>query len=194
MDHARGTRGIVVALLAAVSLGAGVLGSAEDEPAANIGRKIRWDLALTAPGEPGTPYVIEGRVMSMPDSTPIRGATLHVYHADAKGLYSAEGEKNPRLAGTLRTNIAGGFRIRTILPGMYDGLPHVHFKLAGPGFEERTGSLTLCRNHGAGSDSAYAKLPWMLTLPSTGEWVHVEPDAEHGFRSRWSLYVDRRPE
>jgi len=149
-----------------------------------------WDLALTSPGEPGAPFVIEGRLMGG-DSQPLRDVLVHVYHADHAGQYSTAGESGPRLSGLLRTNVLGRFRVRTVLPGMAEGIPHIHFEIAGPGSDYRALTLTLCRREGAGSDSTFARLPQMLTLPTDGNWVYVHRDPHGVFVCRWDLPFSR---
>ncbi len=153
-----------------------------------------WDVALTSPGEPGHPLVIEGRLLGLPDSLPLRGATLRVYHADANGRYGAGGGRPARLTAVLHTNVAGGFRVRTIVPGLAEGVPHVHFVLSAPGIETRTGQLFLCRSHGAGSDSTFAHLPWMVRLPNRENYAYVERDASgDGYHCAWTWAVRRTP-
>ena len=149
-----------------------------------------WDIALTRASEPGPPFMLEGTVVGLPDSLPIHGATIYFYHADTRGRYSPGGESKPRLAGTLHTNIVGGFRVRTVLPGTYDGSPHMHYTVSGPGFDRRVGTLSLARLQGAGSDSAYARIPWMLKLPAES-WAYVNPAAAGGYRCEWRLFVHR---
>ena len=150
-----------------------------------------WDLALTPPGEPGAPFVIEGRVMGGDGSQPLRDVLVHVYHADARGDYSGPGESRPRLSGMLRTNVLGRFRVRTVLPGKAEGIPHVHFEVAGPVSDYRVVALNLCRRNGAGSDSTFARLPQMLTLPTDGNWVYVHRDPHGVFVCRWDLPFSR---
>jgi hypothetical protein len=145
-----------------------------------------WELALAPPGEPGEPFVLEGRVLGGDGSRPIRDALVYAYHADDAGRYSIRGEDDARLGGMLRTNVLGGYRLRTVLPGMAEGNPHVHFIVQGPGNDYRMLTVNLCRRSGAGSDSAFARLPWMLTLPS-GNWAYVQKDLRGIFRARWDL-------
>lgn len=88
----------------------------------------------------------------------------------------------------LRTNVVGGYRIRTVLPGVAEGIPHVHFQLAGPGADYRSVTLTLCRIMGAGSDTSFAHLPQMLSIQSqTGYWAYVRPDTAGGYRCTWDI-------
>lgn len=186
-------RRLVILLASSLSCALLSIGPASgDRPAASQAAKSpSWDLSLAAPREPGKPFVLSGRLLGLRDSLPIRNATLRVYHADAKGEYSAQGEKEARLAGTLRTNISGGFRVRTILPGPAEGTPHIHFVISGPGLERQMVTVSLARRHGAGSDAAYGRLPWMVTLPAGGAWTYVEPDARDGYQSSCDLFVTR---
>ena len=150
-----------------------------------------WELSLAPADEPGKSFVLEGRLVWLPDSLPIRDATVYLYHADTRGRYSEQGEGQPRLKGRLHTNVAGGFRVRTVLPGQYNGVPHIHLTITAPGIESFSTTLSLARSHGAGSDTAYNHVPWMVTLPGTS-WAYVEPDGDGGYHCRWTLGV-RRP-
>ena len=71
-------------------------------------------------------------------ATPLAGACVDLWHADAHGVYSDEDDPmNPEvtagqkwLRGYQLTDPAGGVKFRTILPGWYDGrTPHIHFKV-----------------------------------------------------------------
>jgi catechol 1,2-dioxygenase len=75
------------------------------------------------PDEPGERLVMTGRV-SDAGGTPIRGAVLDVWHADAHGLYSGFSEIPAGiLRGKLITGVDGRFELRTILPAPYT-IPH----------------------------------------------------------------------
>jgi protocatechuate 3,4-dioxygenase beta subunit len=144
-----------------------------------------WDLALAAKDEPGSRFVLEGRVLDAAGH-PMHDVLIHVYHADDQGKYHAS-----RLSGMLRTNVLGGYRIRTVLPGIAEGIPHLHVELAGPNAQYRFGTLTLCRDAGAGSDTSFAHLPQMLSLKEqTGFWAYVRPDTARGYRSTWDIPFD----
>jgi len=65
------------------------------------------------------------------DCAPLADATLEVWHADARGAYDLDGF---HFRGALRTDAAGRWSIRTIIPGRYlNGRryrpAHVHIKL-----------------------------------------------------------------
>jgi protocatechuate 3,4-dioxygenase beta subunit len=159
--------------------------------AATPGAPPSWQVTLADSTEPGKPLVIEGRVLSWPDSQPVRDVTVHVWHADAHGIYgNPPGGRFARLDGKARTNVAGGFRVLTVLPGPAEGAAHIHYALSGTGLDLFAGTLNLARSHGAGSDTAYAKVPYMLNPTASQQWLFVEPD-EKGFHGSCRLYVRR---
>jgi hypothetical protein len=165
-------------LLAILLAGAGSAGPLAAAPG--------WDVQLSPESEPGERLVIEGRVLGK-DGKPDRDVQLFAYHADAKGVYSARGEEKPRIAGVLRPNVLGEFRIRTIMPGRPEGVPHVHFEIARRGRSYRAITLSFCRSVGAGSDTTLAQLPWMVDLPEGGGWAYLQRNAEGTFHCRWDL-------
>jgi protocatechuate 3,4-dioxygenase beta subunit len=93
--------------------------------------------SLLPPGEPGTPLVVEGRILG--PSGPAAKAALYVYQTDARGYYSGEvndDNRNPRLKARFATDDAGRFRFRTIMPGQYprSGPPaHIHLEVTPAG-------------------------------------------------------------
>lgn len=108
-----------------------------------------WDIEM-APSEPGERLVITGRVLAGARLSPVAGVTVYVYHADAKGNYALPHEKEgPRLCGILRTNEKGEYRIRTSMPGGYDGYaPHVHFEISGAGIKRQYAFVNLLLQKG----------------------------------------------
>lgn len=159
--------------------------------AAAPGAPPSWQVTLADSTEPGKPLLIEGRVFSLPDSQPVRDVTVHVWHADAHGIYgNPPGGRFARLDGKARTNVAGGFRVLTVLPGPAEGAAHIHYALSGTGLDPAAGTLNLARSHGAGSDTAYAKVPYMLNQSAFQQWLFVEPD-EKGFHGSCRLYIRR---
>jgi hypothetical protein len=182
-------RGCPVVLAAALLLVPAVTHAASSEKPGGS-KHVGWDLQLAPPGERGEPFVLEGRVMGANGSRPLRDVLVYVYHADDRGLYSEGGESHPRLAGMLRTSVLGGYRVRTILPGTAEGVPHLHFELAAPGSEYRALTLILCRAVGPGSDTAFQRLPQMLTLPGSS-WAYVYRDIQGVFQCKWDLPFDR---
>ena len=87
--------------------------------AAPVAAAPTWEIALADSTEPGRPFVIEGRVYSLPDSQPLRDVTVHFWHADAQGVYGqptsdgfTRSARFARLdASAQRIRPTGGYRI-----------------------------------------------------------------------------------
>jgi catechol 1,2-dioxygenase len=105
---------------------------------------------LAGPDEPGDRLVLTGTVFSSDCRTPLRGALIEVWQANAAGLYDTNKPGNFtesvsfHLRGLLYTNEKGQYEIETIMPGRYPvppGLPglekyagltrpaHIHFRV-----------------------------------------------------------------
>jgi Dioxygenase len=107
-----------------------------------------WDIVVAPANEPGEPFELTGRVLNAADRKPLADVSVYVYHADLRGRYNAKGDESgePRLCGVLRTNARGEYRVRTKLPGGYDGyLPHVHFEYWGRGIGRQHAFVNLAR-------------------------------------------------
>jgi hydroxyquinol 1,2-dioxygenase len=108
-----------------------------------------------ANGAKGQPCWVRGHVRSI-DGTPIAGAELQVWQADADGFYDVQrpGDDEHRARGVLHTNAEGAFRFRSIVaepyPIPHDGPvgrmlerlgrhpwrpAHLHFMITAPGHE-----------------------------------------------------------
>ncbi|MBD8868017.1 catechol 1,2-dioxygenase [Nocardioides donggukensis] len=74
--------------------------------------------------EQGTPLVLEGQVRDV-DGTPMPGAEVDIWHADADGYYSGFAPHVPdgNLRGVVVTDDEGRFAIETIQPAPYQ-IPH----------------------------------------------------------------------
>lgn len=156
---------------------------------AAVPRSTKWDLQLAPPGEPGVPFVLEGRVVGT-DGRPLHDLLVNVYHTDDSGKYDWPRGGQPRLSGKLRTNVLGGYRVRTVLPGVAEGASHVHMELADPREGYRAITLSFCRLVGAGSDKRFAQLSQMLELPVNGFWAYVRPDTV-GYRCDWDVPYEK---
>ena len=103
--------------------------------------------------EPGTPLLFQGQVTSV-DGTPLPGAKVEIWHADAEGFYSQFAPNIPEwnLRGTVVADADGNFLIHTLEPAPYqiptDGScgkliaaagwhawrpAHLHLKVSAPG-------------------------------------------------------------
>jgi protocatechuate 3,4-dioxygenase beta subunit len=69
--------------------------------------------SLVEPGLAGTPLVLSGTVTGITCGR-IKGSTVEIWQADAKGVYDTAGV---RLRGRQLTNADGAFRFDTIVPG-----------------------------------------------------------------------------
>ena len=104
---------------------------------------LGWRARITPDSEPGEPLVITGTIYAADGRTPLEGATLYVYHTDARGLYSDAGgdpRASARLRGRVLTGRDGRYEFRTIKPAAYPGraMPaHIHASLKGPQLAER---------------------------------------------------------
>jgi protocatechuate 3,4-dioxygenase beta subunit len=160
-------------------IGAGILGGAvtrlSGAPSDSTGVPLPWNRKPTswaidiAPAdEPGARMVISGRVLGK-DDVPLPSITMYAYHADANGRYWREGDPPNvnRLGGVLRTNAAGEYLIRTIVPGQYEGAPHIHYELWGPGVRWCVGHVDLY------PDPSVPDLPiWRTRVQARRAWSH----------------------
>ncbi len=84
----------------------------------------------------GTPIFLLGRVVDR-ELRPVSGAAVEIWQCDAMSVYhhpagGAESERDPNFQGygVDRTDAAGTFRFRTILPVAYPGrTPHIHVRI-----------------------------------------------------------------
>ena len=90
-------------------------------------------------GEPGERLVMNGVVVADDCVTPVVGALLDVWQADAEGNYFDAGA-DYRLRGRMLSGADGRFQVDTIRPGNYALSPgawrpaHLHFIVAQAGF------------------------------------------------------------
>lgn len=87
-------------------------------------------LQLVGRDEPGEWLEITARVVDG-EERPVPGATVRVFATDAAGRYhpEIEGERTPRIFGTLVSDDRGEVRFSTVRPGSYPGtrnVRHVH--------------------------------------------------------------------
>ena len=102
-----------------------------------------WRTRLTTDAEAGEPLVVSGTIYAADGKTPLEGATLFVYHTDARGLYadvSGEPRVVARLRGRMLTGKDGRYEFRTIKPASYPGgtnPAHIHASVKAPKLSER---------------------------------------------------------
>jgi protocatechuate 3,4-dioxygenase beta subunit len=86
--------------------------------------------ALRAPGDPGMPLVVTGRVVDTRGET-LEDAVVEVWQADHFGHYDTAGF---RYRGTPPLT-RGAYRFESVMPGHYPGriAQHVHYRVSAPG-------------------------------------------------------------
>ena len=150
----------------------------------------------------GIPMFLAGRVLDL-RGQPIAGATVDVWHANTKGLYSyfdpSQAEYN--LRRRIRTDAQGCYRVRSIVPSGY-GCPadgptqqcldqlgrhgqrpaHIHFFISAPGHRHLTTQINLAGDRYLWDDFAYATRDGLI-----GEVNFVEN--AHGIAGRCAEVV-----
>ncbi|MGH8602217.1 MAG: hypothetical protein ACREXR_05410 [Gammaproteobacteria bacterium] len=76
----------------------------------------------------GTGFIIEGRVLAMPNCTSIAHARIEHWQADAQGYYV------DKLRAYLLSDKDGGFSFKTEWPGAR--IPHIHFMVTAEGYKK----------------------------------------------------------
>jgi protocatechuate 3,4-dioxygenase, beta subunit len=99
-------------------------------------------VTIAAKEEPGERLIVTGQVLGPDGKTPLAGASVYVYHTDAKGLYTPEtnDNRNPRLRGYMRTDAQGRYEFSTIKPAPYPNnriAAHIHYVVNAQGHQER---------------------------------------------------------
>ncbi len=103
---------------------AGLTAVVEEGPYYKAGSPERRSIA--APGTPGIPLVLEGRVLDT-EGRPVANAWLDFWHADGNGIYDNEGYN---LRGYQYSDENGHYRLETVRPREYQArAAHVHAKV-----------------------------------------------------------------
>lgn len=139
--------------------------------------------------EAGTPFVLSGQVRDI-DGTPLAGAEIDIWHADAEGYYSGFAPHVPdgNLRGLVVTDQDGRYVVETIQPAAYqiphDGPTgklidaagwhpwrpaHVHMQVRAPGHRTNTTQLYLAGDNWLDSDIASAVKPELIINPTLDE-------------------------
>lgn len=121
------------------------------------------------PGKaPGQPMRISGTVYSEDGVTPVRGAKLEIWHADAQGAYHPAGRGDIsryrrgeiNLRGVTTTDDAGRYAFMSIVPGHYGNRRrHIHWKVAAPGHQALTTQSYWLEERGSPRDRGDAADP-----------------------------------
>lgn len=124
-------------------------------------------------GKPGVPLRLDLTVVDAGACTPLPGATVEIWHADAAGDYSGFGDAAANrtfLRGGQRTGADGVATFDTIYPGWYQGRAvHIHLKVH-DGSRTHTGQLFF---DDAVSEVVYEQAPYD---EHGGQWVRTGQD------------------
>jgi protocatechuate 3,4-dioxygenase beta subunit len=131
------------------------------------GEKVRRDITE---GKPGTPLLLNLRVLAASTCGMVRNAAVEIWHCDASGAYSGAVANNPGtnfLRGMQKTNRVGIATFKTIYPGWYRGRAvHIHVKVHIGDNVVHTGQLFF---PAAVTNAVYANPPYSThgTTPDT---------------------------
>ena len=137
------------AAVAACRPTAGELGGQADPVAAGAtprvtlgpSERLAGSAAAVRAGRRGEPLVISGRVLAADCTTPVAGASLHVWQTNGDGDYGISGGSAEveccYLQGTMTTGADGRYEFTTVRPGHYNGVEpppaaHIHVEVRHP--------------------------------------------------------------
>jgi protocatechuate 3,4-dioxygenase beta subunit len=122
--------------------------------------------ALADPGEPGMRLTLSGRVLTTA-CRPIPKALLDVWHCDAAGNYDNAGFRH---RGHLFADASGGYRLETIVPGLYPGRTrHIHIRVQAPGGRPLTTQLYFPREPANANDGLWQRDLEIALMPRAGD-------------------------
>ena len=96
-------------------------------------RRAPASTMLRAPGDPGVPLKVSGRVISVHGEA-VTNATIEIWQANHGGLYDLEGHHYRAALGSSPT---GAYTFESVVPGHYPArvARHVHYFVTAPGFK-----------------------------------------------------------
>jgi protocatechuate 3,4-dioxygenase beta subunit len=135
----------------------------------------------------GTILHLAGRVLD-PDGRPVRGVRVEIWQCDAFGVYHhprdprGPADANFQGFGYTTADDQGAWRFRTIEPVPYPGrTPHIHFRIAGPGFEPLVTQMYLAGHPLNERDGLYRRLGEQARLVTVA--LQPAPDLEPASKS-----------
>jgi len=147
-------------------------------------------LASSAAPAKGEIIEVRGRVLG-PDGSPMPGAKLDIWQANAAGRYAHPGDTNPapldpgfQGSAVITADAEGRYRFKTVMPGLYPGRTrHIHFDVTGraqrlmtqmyfPGEADNAQDVLLSRIAAENRPAMIASLASETPIP-TYEWTIV---------------------
>lgn len=135
-------------------------------------------VALAKATEGGDHVVITGRLLAPDCKTPVAGAMVDIWQANAKGAYDIANpsEKiapaNYNLRGQTQTNDKGEFVLKTVMPGAYDIPPGF------PGLEKMAGQTRPRHIHMSVVHPLFVPLTTQIYFKGDSQ-IKVDPWAKH---------------
>jgi protocatechuate 3,4-dioxygenase beta subunit len=122
------------------------------------GEKLRRNITE---GRPGARLDLRLQVVDATTCTPIKGAVVDIWHADAGGVYSGFGSgasSRTFMRGIQKTDRSGLAVFQTVYPGWYQGRTvHIHVKVHAGGNVVHTGQLFFSDTL---TDAVYTRSPY----------------------------------
>jgi len=143
--------------------------------------------------EESDPLEMRGRVTDA-QGRPIAGALVEVWQTAPNQLYDVQDKDQPggHLRGSFRSDAAGGYRFRTIMPVSYpipnDGPAgqllaamgrhpfrpaHIHFMISAPGYRTLVTHLFLDGDEYLGIDAVFGVKPSLIIRPSLIDGINT---------------------
>jgi protocatechuate 3,4-dioxygenase beta subunit len=144
----------------------------------------------------GTILHLAGRVLDR-DGRPVPAARIEIWQCDAFGVYhhsrDRRGPADPNFQGfgaTIAT-ADGAWRFRTIEPVPYPGrTPHIHFKIAGPGFAPLTTQMYVAGQPLNAGDPIYQGIRDPAARTAVTVPLERAPGLEpHALRARFDIVL-----
>jgi hypothetical protein len=168
------------------------------------GEKVRRNITE---GKPGAKLMLRLIVVDASTCTPIKGAAVDIWHADAAGVYSGFGagaSSRTFLRGVQKTDANGLAMFQTVYPGWYPGRAvHIHVKVHVGGNVVHTGQLFFSDRT---TDAVYRRSPYnkrpdrdprnsgdsIYVNGGSKSVVAVKSDGKGGYVGRMTMGVSRR--
>ena len=155
---------------------------------ANAPTIINNQLAIGS--EPGTRFIISGRVHNLDCTEYIAGTIIDIWHADDAGAYDNSGFN---LRGKTTSNSQGFYLFESIYPGKYlNGSAyrpaHIHFKITPPGYPVLTTQLYFQGDSDTPTDAAASISSG--TFDATHRIVPVTTNSLGQKEATWDIVID----
>jgi catechol 1,2-dioxygenase len=171
-------------------------------------RELAQDDSILLREEPSEPLVMSGRVTD-PEGQPVADALVEVWQTAPNQLYDVQDTDQPQghLRASFRTDMAGTYRFRTIMPVSYpipdDGPAgqllaamgrhpfrpaHIHFMISAPGYRTLVTHLFFEGDEFLESDAVFGVKPSLVVRPELKEATNT---VEYNFGLAKELYSER---